>query len=200
MQEDQDENWLPESNIKTGRNMTGIDEAADLVPDGVRDRLRTRDAFLDSESSVDLEVDSPYTPRTIASAPIMGRSQQEWLDVHDQMDPAMRALISRKTPETIQLLKWQAGLSKNKPSVLVISMLAAKITFSVNVVAFTPVGEFRVFVLPAEAAEIQMEMGAPLSYQYDNKTSNAVFVSCYKLEGFPYKFLQLGVDAEADKE
>lgn len=207
---DQDDEWSPSVEIKpiAGSGPLGIDPANDLTPEGVVERQRRLAAFMAQpdpfdatdmgEETLDLRrVDEIRNP---AGSAAPNRAQQEWIDFYDQTDPAMRSLLTRKTPETLQLLRWQAGLSKNKASMLQIRMVAAKITFSVSVVAFTNAGEFRVFVLPSEAADIQMEMGSPLSYTYEGKTCESVFVSCYRLDGFPYKFLQLGVDPEQEKE
>lgn len=203
---DQNEEWSPDGDIRPGSGPLGVDSADDMAPDGVKERQRQLAAFMsqpDPFESQDLdEVTESQRYEAVqghSGQPLLSRSHQECIEFYEQMEPSMRALLTRKTPETLQLLKWQAGLSKNKSSTLQIRMVAAKITFSVSVVAFTNVGEFRVFVLPSEAADIQMEMGAPLSYTYEGKTSDAVFVSCYRLDGFPYKFLQLGVDQEQEK-
>lgn len=198
---DDTDSWSHEVGIKPGFLAQEVDTAQDLVPDGVREREKLIAAFLNAEDSNQKLVTSKAAVlETKSETPYLNRQHLDWLELGEQMDPGMRSMLSRRTPETLQLLKWQGGLGKNKATPLVLSMPVARMTFAVNVVAFTTVGEFRVFVLPSEASEIQMEMGAPLTYQYEGKTCAAVFVSCYRLDGFPYKFLQLGVDPALDKE
>ena len=199
---DDTDEWAHDSEIKPGLLAQEVDTAQDLIPDGIRDRDRLVHDFLSAPDTKQKTVlAKPFTQETQPeNTTLLTHQQQDWLELGEQMDPGTRAMLSRRTPETLQLLKWQGGLGKNRALPLVLSVPAARMTFTVNVAAFTTVGEFRVFVLPSEAAEIQMEMGAPLTFQYEGKTSAAVFVSCYKLDGFPYKFLQLGVDTVPDKE
>lgn len=203
---DQNEDWEPESDIRPSGILLGVDTADDMAPAGVLERRQQVDAFLNAPDPFE-KTDEPvgHTPLPGLEMPALApsqwtRQQCEWMEFYEQMEPSLRSVLVRRTPETFQLLKWQAGLVGKKSMPLVIYLTLAKISFSVNVVAFTTVGEFRVFVLPSEAAEIQMEMGAPLTFKYDGKTTDAIFVSCYRLDGFPYKFLQLGVDQSARKE
>ena len=188
---DDDDDWSPDSDVVPGRKLPAAPEPrVDREPDGVRMRREREEAFL-REQDVVPQVDDP-PPRAAASV------QTEWQEFGNSLEPGVMQLLRRRPPELLQILKWLQYIGAYKEGSrkeLKLRLPSIKLELSFPFMATQADDSIEVFLLPPSASGLKMELGASVEVLEPGVSRQALFIGCFELPMFPFKFMLLGVAA-----
>lgn len=182
-----------------------VDPAASHEPEAVVRRRMQEDEFLSREQdwTAPASPEQGYDQPAAVARPAMKLSpaQQEWLDLMGNMGPGVLAVLRRKPPELEAMLKWLCSVQnteRSKP--LLLSIPSINCTLEVPCLSMSRGQEGTlVCLLAAGAPGLRMPMGSSILWRNVTEGSStwdeAIFVGCFDLPGFPFRFLLLGLPA-----
>jgi hypothetical protein len=175
-----DDKWFEDEPVPLGRDMLQVDPAFDREPGGVAERRRMEDAFVHGTDTVE---------PTPAAKPVR---TSEWDEVIRALSPGTMQLLRRRPPELEQLLSWLQHIGAYKDARGELQLKIGPIQVSFPFVTMQKDAMTEVYLLPHTSSGIKMEMGTDLSVLSPGDSRPVIFIGCFELPQFPFKFLLLG--------
>lgn len=193
-----EDDWSPDADIRPGRGGVLPDAAEDQEPEGVKQRRIQEQAFL-AEEDDNLRRERVQT--LVAEAEVMSPATREWMEFGKQLEPAVMQLLRRRPPELDQILKWLVSIGAYKDTArkeLKLRLVNPQIELVFPYLATQSDGNTLVYLLPSAASGIKMELGTIVLAEHGGAEVKAMFIGCFELPGFPFKFLLLGLPANPE--